>query len=110
MARAGNFSSGLFSSCRQAISAWASPIHSSSTSSPPLTPSTLKVAIFTPRRLSGVASGSAAAASFAFVAPLGFDRPAQLDRHRRAVPVDRLAGLDADPAFRDAIFLDVLPL
>src|ERR1044072_1129085 len=44
------------------------------------------------------------------LAPPGLDLAVELHRHRHAVAVDGLAGLDADPAFRRAIFLDILAL
>src|SRR3569623_1509838 len=40
----------------------------------------------------------------------GLERPAQFKRQRDAVPVLLLAQGDADPAFGDAIFLDVAAL
>src|SRR5688572_488967 len=114
MAPAGNFSSGLLSSWRQATSGRLSSSQCSSRSIRPFTPLTLKVAIFTEARLSFARFGSpfafvfALALALAFVAPPSLDRTGELDRHRQAVAVDRLAGLDPDPAFRSAIFLDVL--
>src|SRR3546814_13180392 len=41
------------------------------------------------------------------VLEIGFDRAGELDRHRLAVAVEAAAGGDADPAFGDAIFLDI---
>jgi len=38
----------------------------------------------------------------------GFDRAVQLDRQRLAMAVAALARLDADPAFGNAVFLDVV--
>ena len=37
----------------------------------------------------------------------GFDRAVELERQRLALAVHRLAGLDADPAFGNAVFLDI---
>src|SRR3546814_11688551 len=41
------------------------------------------------------------------VLEIGFDRAGELDRHRLAVAVEAAAGGDADPAFGDAVFLDI---
>src|SRR4051812_26774695 len=52
--------------------------------------------------------------AFAFRLPgveqKGLDLAVELDRERAAMPVHRPPGLDADPAFGDAIFLDVVAL
>lgn len=49
-------------------------------------------------------------AALAFSGPLipGLDRTAQLDRQRLAVAILGLARGDADPAFGNAIFLDII--
>src|SRR5690349_17559374 len=67
-----------------------------------------------PHGKSSVASGNPRpwprSASNAFTdlfAPPGLDRSGKLDGYRTAVSLDRLAGLDSDPALRHAIFLDV---
>ena len=41
-------------------------------------------------------------------AQIRFDGALQLDRHRIAAPIDRLAGDDAHPTFADAILFNVV--
>src|SRR5579871_6282886 len=47
--------------------------------------------------------------AFAEVLVPGLDRAAELERQRLALAVHGLAGLDADPAFGNAVFLDIVP-
>src|SRR5690349_822789 len=68
------------------------------------------LSFFTSPRLRGATKGRASRGPFLFsrlVLEIRLDRTFQLDGQRLALAVERLAGGDADPAFADAVFLDV---
>src|SRR3990167_10603555 len=59
------------------------------------------------RAIASRSGSSAKTSAFGGVAEIGLDLALQLDGHRVALAIQRLAGRDADPLLADAVFFDV---